>query len=104
MKPNSKFHNLSLPQLADIYGGIKANIDALESEADKVKDELKSRMRDVPAVGEHYTVTKIESTQTRLDTKKLRADLGDALAPYEKETSVVQIRVKPTEIFRSAAE
>jgi predicted phage-related endonuclease len=104
MKPNNRFHNYSLPQLADEYGDLKARMDALEKEADAIKDELKGRMRDVPAIGERYTVTKVESTQKRLDTKGLRELLGDALAPYEKESTVVQIRVKPTEIFREAAE
>jgi predicted phage-related endonuclease len=103
-KPHNRFHNLSLGQLADQFGELKAQMDALEKQADEIKDELKSRVRDVPAIGERYTVTKIESTQKRLDTKGLRELLGDALAPYEKESPVVQLRVKPTEIFREAAE
>lgn len=104
MKPNKRFRNMSIGQIADAYGDLKAQIDELEAQAGEIKEELRGRIRDVPAIGERYTVTKIESTQKRLDTKGLRELLGDALAPYEKESPVVQLRVKPTEIFREAAE
>lgn len=97
-KPNP-FGNRSDADLADEFGDLKAQLDALEKRLDAIKDELKARIDDVPAMGAKWTVTKSESTQKRLDTKALRELLGDDLDPYEKTSTVVRMLVKPTVVL-----
>lgn len=97
-------HNRPLDWLADQYGKLKAEIDALENALKPIKEELRERMGEEPAIGDLWTVTKTESVTKRLDTKALREVLGDALDEYEKETPTVTLRVKPTVRARGWAE
>lgn len=46
------------------------------------------------ARGQMFVVTRSESTSKRLDTKKLREALGDALDGYEVESTVIRLNVK----------
>lgn len=100
----SPLHNQSTAALADEFGNLKAQIATLEEKADALKAELTARIDDVPAIGARWTVTKSVSTSKRLDTKKLLADLGDALDTYEVASTSTRVLVKPTMIFSEAAE
>jgi len=81
--------------IADEFGELKEEIALLEKKLDELKDEIHAIGEDAIA-GERWTVTRSESTSKRLDTKGLRELLGDALAPYEKESKAVRLLVKPT--------
>lgn len=103
MTKENRFHNMSLAQIADEYGDLKAKIATLEATLDEIKQELYARVDDVPAIGPRWTVTKSESISNRLDTKALRELLGDGLKPYEKESKTVRLLVKPTMILGETA-
>lgn len=96
---SNPFHNVSTADLAEEYGNIKATISPLEKRLEVLKEELQARIDDTPAIGPRWTVTKSESVSKRMDVKRLRADLGDALDPYEVESKVVRMLVKPTMIL-----
>lgn len=103
MTDANRFHNMSLAQIADEYGDLKAKIAAIKTILDDVKQELYARVTDVPAIGQRWTVTKSESISSRLDVKALRELLGDGLKPYEKESKTVRLLVKPTMILGETA-
>jgi hypothetical protein len=95
MPEQNRYHNLSNEQLADEIGKLHTKIKSLEDEIEPYKEEFKRR--GCSAVrGALFVVTASETTQKRLDSKKLRADLGDALAPYDMEVSSTRILVKPS--------
>jgi predicted phage-related endonuclease len=90
---HSQFNNLSNEQLADDIGNASLMKKEWEEREEALKDEFKAR--DCSAArGQHFAVTVSETSSTRLDTKKLRADLGDALTPYETTTTSKRINVK----------
>lgn len=89
----SQFHNLSADQLADEIGRLDTHIKAQTEALDALKDEFKRR--DISAArGEFFAVTRSVATSKRIDTKRLRADLGDALDGYEVETTSTRLTVK----------
>jgi hypothetical protein len=91
----SPFHNLSAEQLADEIGKLDTVIKSQTEQLDALKDEFKRR--DVSAArGDLFVVTASTSTSKRLDTKRLRADLGDALDGYESETTSTRLLIKPS--------
>lgn len=99
----SNFHNVSDAGLADQIGELDARIKALTEQLDPLKDEFKRR--GLSAVrGDAFVVTASTSTSKRLDTKKLRATLGDALDGYELESTSTRLLVKPIPRFADAAE
>lgn len=97
-----RFHNLSDEQLADEIGKLDTHIKSQAEALEALKDEFKRR--DVSAArGEFFAVTVSTSTSKRLDTKKLRAALGDALDGYEVETTSVRLTVKASPRLGEAA-
>jgi hypothetical protein len=93
MMDTSDIHSLSTADLADQIGRLDADIKARAEQLDTLKGEF--RRRGVNAArGAAFVVTCSTSTSKRLDTTKLRADLGDALAPYEVETETTRILIK----------
>lgn len=90
----NQFNNLSNAQLADEIGTLDTNIKDQEKRLADLKDAFKSRQCSA-ARGEYFAVTVSESTSKRLDTKKLREALGDALDGYEIESTSVRLLVKP---------
>lgn len=97
--------NRHAEQLADEYGDLDAQIKALEEDKAKVRDEMLTYLDDVPVVGLRWTVKKSESTSTRLDTKKVRAFLGDKAAAFESKTKQTKVLVSQTQVFgKTAAE
>jgi predicted phage-related endonuclease len=100
----SPFHNLSTPALADEFGAMKLQADALNKRLDEMKDELKKRTNgDETVEGAKFTVTVATTTSTRIDTKKLRDVLGDAVREVEATSESIRVTVKPTVIFGQVA-
>lgn len=98
-----QFHNRSSDQLADEYGNLKAQQDALGEQLTTIKDELIKR-GDERIEGQRFTLTISQQTSMRLDTKALKAALGDDIcAEYEKPSTSTVVRVKATAIFGQAA-
>ena len=87
------FNNQSNEQLADEIGNLDTQVKYLEERLTLLKDAFKARNCSA-ARGERFAVTVSESTSKRLDTKKLRADLGDALDVYEVETTSTRLTIK----------
>ncbi len=100
----NKFDNVSDAALVDEFGNVKAQIDALEKREKELRDEIVARFDDVPLIGGRWTASVSTSTSKRLDTKALRALLGDALNEYEKESTSTRVNVKPTMVLGAAAE
>jgi hypothetical protein len=96
-------HNVSSAVLADEYGQLKGEIDVRTERLDVIKAELIAR-KEERVEGRQVTLTIAEQTSTRLDTKALKAALGeDICREYEKETKSTVVRVKPTLVFGQAA-
>lgn len=89
----TQFDNISTAELADLIGEEDRAIKARDVRLDALKAEFKRRGVQV-ASGRTYTVTASTSTSKRLDTKRLRADLGDALDGYEVESTSTRILIK----------
>jgi hypothetical protein len=97
------FHNVSDAALADQIGALDTRIKAYEAEIAPLKDEFKRR--GLSAVrGSAFVVTASTSTSKRLDTKKLREALGDALEGYELESTATRITIKAIPQIANAAE
>lgn len=89
-----KFDSYSVSDLADEIGKADSDIKARTVTLDEMKDELKSRGVNA-AAGRDFVVTISESTSKRLDTKRLQADLGDALDDYYNSSTSSRVLVKP---------
>ena len=89
----SPFHNLSNEQLADEIGKLDTLMKSGAERLDALKDEFKLRQCSA-ARGDFYAVTASTSVSKRIDTKRLRADLGDALDVYETETTSTRLLIK----------
>lgn len=90
----SKYHNLSNEALADEIGRVDSIAKAAEAELKALKDEFKARGLK-QAIGETTEVTAAEQTANRLDTVKMRAFFGSAIAKYETPVVSTVIRVRP---------
>lgn len=98
-----QFHNRSSEQLADEYGGLKAQIDALTDQADAIKVELIARGDD-RVEGDRFTITVTKQVSTRLDQKRLEEFFDDGeLDRFKKQTESTVVRVKATAVFGQAA-
>lgn len=99
----NKYHNMTDHELADLFGERKLVADAATKECDEIKDELKRRLDgDGVIEAAKFTVTVATSYATRIDTKKLRDVLGDAVKEVEMTSESVRVTVKPTVIFGDA--
>lgn len=90
--------NVTPSALADEIGKLDAEAKALAAVLDAKKDQLKDMLRashETVARGESYIATVSESTSERIDTKKLRAALGDALDGYTIRSTSVRLTLKP---------
>lgn len=95
----STFHNTSTADLADEFGALKGQADAIEARLAAIKAEFVARSVE-RCEGAKFTVTLTSQTAKRLDTKALKAALGDEIiAGFEKETASSVCRVKPTVVF-----
>ena len=73
-----KFNNLSDEALADEIGELNAIIKGHEDRLDALKDAFKDRARSI-VKGQSWIVSASTSTSKRLDVRKIREVLGDAL-------------------------
>lgn len=100
----TKLHNISDAAIVDEFGNIKLQIDALKKREEELRDEIVARFTDVALMGERFEARVLISISKRLDTKRVRADLGDALDEYETESTSTRVNVKPVMILGQAAE
>lgn len=79
--------------LVDELGLLKAQIAGLEAREKEITTALKDGGRDAYA-GKLYDCTVSLSERVSVDTKKLRADLGeDLITPYLRTTDVTTLKV-----------
>ncbi len=88
-------HNY-INSVADEYGDIVAKIKLLEERKELLRDDLITFIKDVPAEGLTWTVSKSESSTTRIDSKKVRELLGDRAKDVETVSKQIRLNVKPT--------
>jgi hypothetical protein len=100
--PVSRFHNLSDAALADAIGRADAIVKGAEAELTALKDEFKSRGL-AEVAGDEFAVTATEQISGRLDSKAVKAFLGDAYVKFEKAVVSTVIRVKASERLALAA-
>ena len=97
------FHNQSTADLADDYGALKAQADALEERIKAIRGELVARCVE-RVEGRKFTVTVGKSARVTYDDKAIREALGpDIVKQYERVTETVTLRVKPTIVFGQVA-
>jgi hypothetical protein len=104
---SNKFHNHSIEDLADEFGSVKQQVEALEIREKELANELKARIDDVPAIGRRWTVKKsVAKGRAILDVDAIRKLLGEEIKKYEKVGQPsARLLVKPTMILgESAAE
>jgi hypothetical protein len=65
-----------LVQLIDTYGQLSGAIKRLEADLEPIKERLKKYV-DGRAEGQHFFVNVSSSETTTIDTKALRAEMGD---------------------------
>lgn len=91
--------NMSDQDLADEIGQLSMEVKAREEALERLKDEAKRRGFSV-ARGLKWIVMASTSETKRLDTKKVKEVLGDALDDsYYNITSVTRITSKPIPDF-----
>ena len=89
----SRFHNLSDAALADALGRADAILKAAEAEVTALKDEIKARRLSV-VTGDAFTVTVVEQISGRIDTKAVKAHLGNDYHRFEMPIVSTVVRVK----------
>ncbi|BCI68074.1 hypothetical protein [Acetobacter aceti] len=89
----TRFDNVSDAMLADMIGYADAKAKAAAEEVSALKEELKRRGAE-KIEGSHFSVTNKEQISARLDTKAIRARLGDEVAKFEVPSISQVIRVK----------
>lgn len=89
----NQYDNLSNEQLADEIGKLDLTSKQIIEKLDSLKDAFKGRNCSA-ARGELFAVTVSTSTTERLDTKKLREVLGDAVDQYTTTTMSTRITIK----------
>ena len=98
----SRFHNLSDAALADELGRVDSIVKGAEAELTLLKNEFKAR--GIPEVaGEQFTVTATEQIAGRLDTKAVKAFLGDSYVKFEQAVVSTVIRIKAANRLALAA-
>ncbi len=98
----SRFHNLSDEALADAIGRADAIVKGAEAELAALKDEFKVRgLADV--AGDEFAVTATEQISGRIDSKAVKAFLGDGYFKFEKAIVSTVIRIKAANRLALAA-
>jgi hypothetical protein len=73
----SQFHNLPVGEIVDQLGSVKAEIADLETREKTLRAELLRRCV-IEAEGDQYAAAVIQAVRWTLDTKSVRAEMGDA--------------------------
>jgi hypothetical protein len=98
---HSRFHNLTEAALADAIGRANALVKGAEAELDALKTELRDRGLQTIA-GEHFTVTRSDQFNTRLDVSAVKQHLGDSWKNFATTSVVTTIRIKAVELLAAA--
>src|SRR5450631_900065 len=98
----SRFHNLSNEALADELGRVDSIVKAAEAELTLLKNEFKAR-NIAEVAGEQFTVTATEQISGRLDTKAVKAFLGESYVRFEQAVVSTVIRIKAANRLALAA-
>jgi hypothetical protein len=102
MALQSRFHNLSNEALADALGRADAISKAAEADLKALKDEFKARGL-AQVAGDEFTITATEQIAGRLDSKAVKAFLGEAYCRFEAPVISTVIRVKAVNRLAIAA-
>ena len=87
------FHNYPDYQLADELGELAQQIKELQAREKALKAEIKAR-KIKSAIGRHFVVTVAESIRQSLDTKAVKAVMGqDWFDDHSRLTEVSTIKV-----------
>lgn len=89
--------NITPAALADEIGQLDADHKALGEALDAKKDALKmmlARNGETIARGERFMCSVTETVSDRLDTKRLKADLGGALDGYYVKATSLRMTIK----------
>jgi hypothetical protein len=89
----SRFFNLSDAALAEEIGHADALLKGAEAECKALKDEFKRRCL-TEVVGDNFTITATEQIAGRLDTKAVKAFLGESYHRFENAVVSTVIRIK----------
>jgi hypothetical protein len=98
----SRFHNLTDTVLADELGRVDAIAKGVEAELADLKTEFRNRGLSSVA-GDRFTVSASDQVSWRLDTKAVRAHLGDACSRFETVVHTTVVRVKAADRLAIAA-
>lgn len=77
VEPPTRFANLSDAKLADEFGAIETEHDALKARQDEAREEL-TRRRKWAIEGQAFTVLKAVTATSSLDTGAIRKEMGEA--------------------------
>jgi hypothetical protein len=89
----SLFHNLSLGEIADQLGHVKAEAAEIKAREDALRAELVVR-RVSEAEGALFRATLTEATRWTLDAARIREEMGEAWAlARSKVAAVTTLRV-----------
>src|ERR1700684_3629495 len=89
----SRFHNLTDEALADSIARADAIVKGAEAELTALKDECKARGL-AEVAGDEFAVTATEQISGRIDSKAVKALLGDGYFKFEKAIVSTVIRIK----------
>lgn len=93
--PLSPYHNISTGDLVDELGALKARIADLEARENLLRTELIYR-RSTCAEGAVYSAAIAEAVRWTLDSKAVRAEMGDAWYDARcRQSMVTTVAVKP---------
>ncbi len=91
---SDNLHNTPTSQIIDEYGDLNLQAKAIEARLKELKEEL-IRREVVKDKGMNYSLTVTDQISMRLDTKALKAALGeDICKEYEMPISSTVVRVK----------
>ena len=99
----SPFHNLSIGELADQLGHVKAEAAEVKAREDALRAELISRGVE-SAEGWLFRVTVTQGTRWTLDAERIKAELGELwTVAHSKVSTVTTLRVTARTGGRQAA-
>ena len=99
----SLFHNLSIGELADQLGHVKAEAAEIKGREDALRAELISRGVE-SAEGMLFRVTVTRATRWTLDAERIKAELGELwTVAHSKVSTVTTLRVTARTGGRQAA-
>jgi len=91
----SPFHNLPVGQIVDQLGGVKAAIADLEKREKGLRDELLARSVE-QVEGASFGATVTQSVRWTLDTKAVKAEMGEPWYDQNcRQSTVTTVHIEP---------